>query len=156
MCHPWWLSAEIKGLTRPDRPIMQMSYSQLLGQWLKIWRKLSCQKVVCGKSKFCKIQGMLKMSKMHATCSLQNNVEDIEAITDFIEFIYFFSKTSKMCTNYNVDSNTKSLNYSKIRFKALIYFEVQHTVTVLSSTVCLYSAICQTTNKETIGISSNL
>ena len=27
--------------------------------------------------------------------------------------------------NYNVDSSTKSLNYSKIRFKALIYFELQ-------------------------------
>ena len=28
-------------------------------------------------------------------------------------------------SNYNVDSNTKSSNYSKIRFKALIYFELQ-------------------------------
>ena len=27
--------------------------------------------------------------------------------------------------NYNVDSNTKSLNYSKIRIKPLIYFELQ-------------------------------
>ena len=27
--------------------------------------------------------------------------------------------------NYNVDSNTKTLNYSKIRFKPLIYFELQ-------------------------------
>ena len=32
-----------------------------------------------------------------------------------------------MCMNYNVDSNTKSLNYSKIRFKALIYFELQES-----------------------------
>ena len=30
-----------------------------------------------------------------------------------------------MCTNYNVDPNTKTLNYSKIRFKPLIYFELQ-------------------------------
>ena len=27
--------------------------------------------------------------------------------------------------NYIVDSSTKSLNYSKIQFKALIYFELQ-------------------------------
>ena len=33
-----------------------------------------------------------------------------------------------MCMNYNVDSNTKSLNYVKIRFKGLIYFELQHTL----------------------------
>ena len=25
--------------------------------------------------------------------------------------------------NYNADSNTKTLNYSKVRFKPLIYFE---------------------------------
>ena len=30
-------------------------------------------------------------------------------------------------SNYNVDSNMKSLNYSKIWFKALIYFELQQT-----------------------------
>ena len=30
-------------------------------------------------------------------------------------------------SNYNVDSNTKTLNYMKIRFKALIYFELQET-----------------------------
>ena len=31
-------------------------------------------------------------------------------------------------SNYNVDSNTKTLNYMKIRFKALIYFELQETL----------------------------
>ena len=30
-------------------------------------------------------------------------------------------------SNYNVDCSTKSLNYSKIRFKALIYFELQQS-----------------------------
>ena len=30
-------------------------------------------------------------------------------------------------SNYNVDSNTKSSNYMKIWFKALIYFELQET-----------------------------
>ena len=32
-----------------------------------------------------------------------------------------------MCMNYNVDSNMKSLNYSKIWFKGLIYFELQQS-----------------------------
>ena len=31
-------------------------------------------------------------------------------------------------SNYNVDSNTKSLNYMKVRFKALIYFELEQTL----------------------------
>ena len=30
-------------------------------------------------------------------------------------------------SNYNVDSNTKSWNYSKIQFNALIYFELQQS-----------------------------
>ena len=53
---------------------------------------------------------------------LQNNVENVKDIktshnrflTDFLEFISLLSKTSKMCMNYNVDSNTKPSNYSKI------------------------------------------
>ena len=47
-----------------------------------------------------------------------------QAITDFIEFVYFLLKT---CTNYNVDSNSKSLNYMKIQFKGLISFELQQS-----------------------------
>ena len=31
-------------------------------------------------------------------------------------------------SNYNVDSNTKSSNYIKIQFKALIYFELQKSL----------------------------
>ena len=70
---------------------------------------------------------------LHAACSVQNNVEDVRDIktshnrflTDFLEFISLMLETSKMCMNYNVDSDMKSLNYSKIRFKALIYFELQ-------------------------------
>ena len=69
---------------------------------------------------------------LHAGCSLQNNVEDVKDIktshSRFNEFIYFLSKTSKMCTNYNVDFNMKSLNYSKICFKPLIYFELQESL----------------------------
>ena len=36
--------------------------------------------------------------------------------------------TSKSHSIYNVDFNTKSSNYMKIRFKALIYFELQETL----------------------------
>ena len=48
-----------------------------------------------------------------------------QAITDFIKFISLLSEMSKMGMNYNIDSNMKSLNYSKIQFKPLIYFELQ-------------------------------
>ena len=73
---------------------------------------------------------------LHAACSVQNNVEDVKDIktsrnrflTDFLEFISLLSEMSKMCTNYNVDSNMKSSNYSKIRFKPLIYFELQQSL----------------------------
>ena len=73
---------------------------------------------------------------LHAACSVQNNVEDVEDIktrhnrflTDFLEFISLLSEMSKMCTNYNVDSNMKSSNYSKIRFKPLIYFELEQSL----------------------------
>ena len=54
------------------------------------------------------------------------DVEDIKTnhnrfLTDFLEFIPLLS-------NYNVDSNMKSLNYSKIQFKPLIYFELDQTL----------------------------
>ena len=79
---------------------------------------------------------MSKMSEIHAACSVQNNVKDVEDIktshnrflTDFLEFISLLSETLKMCTNYNVDSNEKPSNYSKIQFKALIYFELQQSL----------------------------
>ena len=59
---------------------------------------------------------------LHAACSVQDNVKDVKDIktshnrflTDFLEFISLLSEMSKMCTNYNVDSNMKSSNYSKI------------------------------------------
>ena len=67
---------------------------------------------------------------LHALCKIMSKTSKIlkQATTDFIEFIYFWSKTSKMCMNYSVDSNMKSLNYSKVPFKALIYFELQQSL----------------------------
>ena len=61
---------------------------------------------------------MSKTSKIHAACSVQNNIKDIKTshnrfLTDFLEFISLLSEMSKMYMNYNVDSNKKSLNYSK-------------------------------------------
>ena len=35
--------------------------------------------------------------------------------------------TSKSHSIYNVDSNSKTSNYSKIQFKGLIYFELQQS-----------------------------
>ena len=72
---------------------------------------------------------------LYAACSGQNNVKDVKDIktshnrflTDFLEFISLLSEMSKMCTNYNIDSNIKTSNYSKIQFKPLIYFELQQS-----------------------------
>ena len=36
--------------------------------------------------------------------------------------------TNNIQLNYTVDSNTKSSNYMKIRFKGLIYFELHSVV----------------------------
>ena len=74
---------------------------------------------------------------LHVLCRIMSKMSKIlkEAITDFYfilfiisDFISLLSEMLKMCTNYNVDSNTKSLNYSKIRFKPLIYFELQQSL----------------------------
>ena len=78
--------------------------NELSGKWLEILREPSRQKLVCKKSNSCKIQGMSKTSEIHAAYSVQDNVEDVENIktshnrflTDFLEFIWLLSKTSKM------------------------------------------------------------
>ena len=64
---------------------------------------------------------------LHALCRIMSKMSKIlkQAITDFLEFISLLLDMLKMCTNYNVDSNMKSLNCSKIQFKPLIYFELQ-------------------------------
>ena len=59
---------------------------------------------------------------LHAACSVQNNVNDVKDmktshnrfLTDFLELFSLLSESSKMCTNFNIDSNKKSSNYSKI------------------------------------------
>ena len=66
---------------------------------------------------------------LHALCRIMSKTSKIlkQAITDFLEFISLLSEMSKMRTNCNVDYNMKSSNYSKIRFKAVIYFELQES-----------------------------
>ena len=53
---------------------------------------------------------------LHALCRIMSKTSKIlkQAITDFLKFISLFSEMSKMGTNYNIDSNTKSSNYSEI------------------------------------------
>ena len=89
-------------------------------------RKPSRQKNGIEKKQVLQDPGYVKDAwcMVHALCKIMSKTSKIlkQAITDFNEFIYFLLKTLKMCMNYNVDSNTKSLNYSKILFKPLIYF----------------------------------
>ena len=53
-------------------------------------------------------------------------------------------------SNYNVDSSTKSLNYSKIRFKTLIHFELQHLKICLNHHVPHYHPL----NKWLLGLTN--
>ena len=66
---------------------------------------------------------------LHDLCIIMSKTSKIlkQAITDFLKFISLLFEMLKMCMNYNIDSNTKSLNYSKIRLKPLIYFELQQS-----------------------------
>ena len=63
---------------------------------------------------------MLKMSKMWKIHQIH-----------LIKYIYLWHLRHVtypvLCSNYNVDCNSMSSNYSKIRFKPLIYFELQQS-----------------------------
>ena len=66
--------------------------------------------------------------------SVQDNVEDVKDIKTshnrFKKRLFDHCGRCRrcVCTNYNVDPNMKSWNYSKIRFKDLIYFELQQSL----------------------------
>ena len=66
---------------------------------------------------------------LHALYRIMSKTSKIlkQAITDFLKFISLLSEMLKMGTNYNIDSNIKYSNYSKIQFKPLIYFELQQS-----------------------------
>ena len=56
----------------------------------------------------------------------------IHACNEIRSHSYSFHCVCQHCRyiqlNYNVDSNKKSSNYSKVLFKALIYFELQQSL----------------------------
>ena len=84
-----WSEIDINLMSRHQRcqtGLISVKFKSELRK-LEILRKLSCQKLECRKAASCKIQGMSKVTKMHIVWGY-----------------LFLLKTSKMCTNYNVDS----------------------------------------------------
>ena len=87
---------------------------------------------ICRKSKFCKIQGMLKGLKGHAACNVArlyeiSHVEGVERNNNRhnrldLGHLILMSKESKVHSIYTVDPNIKSSNYMKIQLKS---FELQ-------------------------------
>ena len=89
---------------------------------------------------------MLKIDQIHLTAVIMY-VEDVEDgkrtythlrhlrhASTYIGFDGMVGKLSVsaftypvLCSNYNVDCNSMSSNYSKIRFKPLIYFELKQS-----------------------------
>ena len=119
-------------LIRSDWPIMQMSY--LVNDW-KYWENLPAKnwyvrKATFARSRVCRRRERFMLHALYRIMSktlkiLKQAITDF--LTDFLEFISLLSETLKMCMNYNVDSNIKSSNYSKIQFKPLIYFKLQQS-----------------------------
>ena len=75
---------------------------------------------------------------LHAACNVARLYEisyvkgvecpfDIHCVTA-VFLMLLMSRESKVHLIYNVASNTKSLNYMKIRLKPLIYFELEQTL----------------------------
>ena len=60
--------------------IKGLSFGQLSGKWLEILRESSCQKLVCEKSNFCKIQGMSEGSKLIAACCMLARLYEISYV----------------------------------------------------------------------------
>ena len=59
---PKWVNVSSRTAVGKDQRVNQVRLAnyanELSGKWLEILRKPSRQKLVCKKSKFCKIQGM--------------------------------------------------------------------------------------------------
>ena len=68
---------------------------------------------------------MSEVSKVEITFNTSDMPFDLLFIVQYLTPLT--PLTSKSHLIYDVDSNTKSLNYMKIQFKALIYFELQET-----------------------------
>ena len=71
---PKWVDVSSRTSVSRDQRINYVRLAnyanELSGKWLEILREPSCQKLVCEKSKFCKIQGMSKTSKIHGACCM--------------------------------------------------------------------------------------
>ena len=98
MCHPGELSAEIKGLTRSDRPIMQMSFRPTIRSMVRNMKETFPLKTGMQKKQVLQDPGYVKdiedaCCMLHALCKIMSKISKIlkQDITDFIEFIYFLS-----------------------------------------------------------------
>ena len=60
---------------------------------------------------------------------MSNKLKEIKNCHNTVDLrhLSLISKESKVHSIYNLDSNMKSLNYIKIRFKGLIYVELEQT-----------------------------
>ena len=71
--HACWKSPSRVDVSKDQRvnKVSLANYAnELSGKWLEILRESSHQKLVCEKSKFCKIQGMSTLL-IHAACCMQ-------------------------------------------------------------------------------------
>ena len=61
----------------------------------------------------------LNLSNVEDVEDYKRNNNEIKLHCIVLSLFYFMSKTSEICTNYNVDSNTKFSNYTELRTKCL-------------------------------------
>ena len=69
------------------------------------------------------LQGGMKYPMLKESKKIKNTHNTVD-----LRHLSLMSKESKVHSIYNVDSSTKSSNYIKIQFKALIYFELEQTL----------------------------
>ena len=103
---------------------MQMSFRSTLRSIINILRKLSCQKLICRKRKFCKIQGMSKGLKVHTSCNVArlyeiSHVKGVKRNKNRhnrldLGHLFLMLKESKVHSIYTIDPSIKSSNYMKI------------------------------------------
>ena len=78
------------------------------------------------KSASCMLHAILQGRTKYPMLKESKEIENSHNIVN-LRHLSLLSKESKVHSIYNVDSNMKSLNYIKIRFKGLIYFELEQT-----------------------------
>ena len=104
--------AKIKGLTRSDRPICKLDLRSTVRSMIGNIKETFPPKLVCRKNKFCKIQGMLKGSKVHAACNVArlyeiSHVKGVERNKNRyngldLRHLFLMSKESKVHSIYIV------------------------------------------------------